>query len=50
MATTQRLGIDIVGTDRTKAAFQSLVRADLENFFRKVSAREAGIREVLAGE
>lgn len=31
-------------------AFQGLVRADLENFFRKVSARESGIREVLAGE
>ena len=32
------------------AAFQGLVRADLENFFRKVSGREASIREVLAGE
>lgn len=32
------------------AAFQGLVRADLENFFRKVSARESSIREVLAAE
>ncbi len=32
------------------AAFQALVRADLENFFRKVSRREADIREVLAAE
>ena len=32
------------------AAFQGLVRADLENFFRKVSSRESGIRVVLAGE
>lgn len=32
------------------SAFQGLVRADLENFFRKVSAREASIREVLATE
>ena len=32
------------------AAFQGLVRADLENFFRKVSARESSIREVLGAE
>lgn len=32
------------------AAFHGLVQADLENFFRKVSSREADIREVLAAE
>lgn len=32
------------------AAFQGLVMADLENFFRKVSSRETSIREALAQE
>jgi len=32
------------------STFQGLVRADLENYFRKVSTREADIRRVLAME